>query len=132
MLKVILIDYISFLSVCLCICLCDCIRNRKLKTSTAPTKAKSREPAFSQALIQNKINRQRVRSRESGRQTVRRLWWMVFGVEMGRERMNQDRISWRAVFFEFGVKELWRACVCVSACLSDCQPLKYQYCWVFK
>jgi len=36
---------------------------------TAPTKARSREQAYSQALIQNKIDRQRVRSRESGRQT---------------------------------------------------------------
>ena len=27
-------------------------RNRKLEISTAPTKAKSREPAYSQALVQ--------------------------------------------------------------------------------
>jgi len=40
-------------------------RNCKLQISTAPTKAKSREPAYSQALIQNKIARQRARSRES-------------------------------------------------------------------
>jgi len=45
--------------------------NRKLDISTAPTKAKLREPAYSQALIQNKIDGQWVRSRESGRQTVR-------------------------------------------------------------
>jgi len=53
-------------------------RNRKLKTSTAPTKAKSWEPAYSQALVQSKIDRQRVRSRESGRQTVRRYgeWYL--------------------------------------------------------
>ena len=42
------------------------------------------------------IDRQRSKSRESGRQAVRRLWWMVFGVEMGRLGMakgtNQDRI----------------------------------------
>ena len=50
-----------------------------------PPKAKSQEPVYSQALIQNIIDRQRVRSRESGRQTVRRLWWMVFGVETERE-----------------------------------------------
>jgi len=31
-----------------------------------PTKAKSREPAYSQALVQNKVDRQRVRSREVG------------------------------------------------------------------
>ena len=39
---------------------------------------------------------------ESGRQTVRRLWWMVFGAETWREvggrGQNQDRICWRAVF----------------------------------
>ena len=38
-------------------------RNRNLEISTARTKAKSREPAYSQALIQNKIDMQRVRSR---------------------------------------------------------------------
>jgi len=48
--------------------------NRKLQPSKEPTKAKSREPAYSQALNQNKIYRQRWRSRESGRQTVIRLW----------------------------------------------------------
>src|SRR6218665_3769052 len=52
-------------------------RNRKLDISTAPRKARSREPAYSQAVIQNKIDRQRVRSIELGRETVRRLWWMV-------------------------------------------------------
>ena len=61
-----------------------CNRNRKLLISRAPTKTKSQEPAYSQALNQNKIDRQRSRSRESGRQTVRRLWWMVFGVETRR------------------------------------------------
>jgi len=29
-------------------------RNRKLEIYTAPTKARSREPAYSQALVQNK------------------------------------------------------------------------------
>ena len=38
-------------------------RNRKLEISRAPTKAKSREPAYSQALYQNKIDRQRVKIR---------------------------------------------------------------------
>src|SRR6218665_3504077 len=33
-------------------------RNRKLLISRAPTKAKSQEPAYSQALNQNKIDRQ--------------------------------------------------------------------------
>src|SRR6218665_775697 len=45
-------------------------RNRKPKISTALTKAKSREPASSQALIQNKIDRRRVRPRESGCQAA--------------------------------------------------------------
>src|SRR6218665_1183432 len=49
-------------------------RNRKLLISRAPTKAKLQEPAYSQALNQNKIDRQRSRSRESDRHTVRRLW----------------------------------------------------------
>ena len=44
--------------------------NRKLKISTAPTKAKSQEPAYPQALIRNKIDRQQVRSCESGRQSA--------------------------------------------------------------
>jgi len=40
-------------------------RNRiNLKISTVPSKAKLQEPAYSQALIQNKIDRQQVRSRE--------------------------------------------------------------------
>src|SRR6218665_1915407 len=46
-------------------------RNRKLLISRAPTKAKSQEPAYSHALNQNKIDRQRSRSRESGRQAGR-------------------------------------------------------------
>src|SRR6218665_3578623 len=45
--------------------------NRKFEISTAPTKAKSREPAYSQSLVQNEIDWQRVRARESGKQTVR-------------------------------------------------------------
>jgi len=48
---------------------CQRNRNRKIVISKAPTKVKSREPAYSQALIQKKIDRQRVRSRESGRQS---------------------------------------------------------------
>ena len=46
-------------------------RNRKLLISRAPTKAKSQEPAYSQALNQNKTDRQQSRSRESGRQADR-------------------------------------------------------------
>src|SRR6218665_3608228 len=62
-----------------------CNRNRKLRISRASTKAKSQEPAYSQVLNQSKIDRQRSRSREPVRQTVRRLWRMVLGVETGRE-----------------------------------------------
>jgi len=51
--------------------------NRKLEISTATTKAKSWEPAYSQALIQNKNDRQRVRSRESGRQTDSYVEWCL-------------------------------------------------------
>jgi len=51
--------------------------------STALTKAKSRESAYSRALNQNKLIESRSRSREAGIQTVRRLWWMVFGVQRG-------------------------------------------------
>jgi len=42
--------------------------NRKLLISRAPIKAKSQEAAYSLALNQNKIDRQRSRSRESGMQ----------------------------------------------------------------
>ena len=52
-------------------------RNRKLEIPRAPTKAKSQEPAYSQAPNQNKIDRQRSKSRESGRQPGSRLFWMV-------------------------------------------------------
>src|SRR6218665_1026848 len=38
--------------------------NRKLEISTALTKRKSREPVYSQALVQNKIERQRIRESE--------------------------------------------------------------------
>jgi len=67
----------------------------------------SREPAYSQALVQNKIDRQWVRSR----QTVRRLWWMVFRVETGREVGRRGQIRKGFVeeqCFKFGMKELWR------------------------
>src|SRR6218665_1313962 len=56
----------------------------KLNISTAPTKAKTWEPAYSQVLIQNKIDRQRVKTQRV-RQADRRLWSMVFGVETRRE-----------------------------------------------
>ena len=70
---------------------------------------KSREPTYSQALIQNKIDRQRVSSRELGRQTVGGLWWMIFGVETGREVGKEHASEYRFAkeqCFQFGVKEL--------------------------
>jgi len=59
--------------------------------------------------LQNKIDRRLVRSKESGRQAVR--WWMVFGVEMGRNVRRRGRIKMIFVeeqCFQFGMKELWR------------------------
>jgi len=56
---------------------------------TAPTKAKSYEPAYSQALDQNNIDKQRVKIKR-GRQTVTRLWRMVFGVEVGRKVWGRE------------------------------------------
>jgi len=41
-------------------------------------------------LTRRKSIGRRKRSRESDRQTVRRLWWMVFGVEMGREAFGRE------------------------------------------
>ena len=68
---------------------------RKLKISTAPTKAKSREPAYSRALIQNKIDRQGVevqrgRQADGQKAMVNGLWsWDGKG---GREkRMTEGR-----------------------------------------
>jgi len=85
----------------------DCNRNHKLEISTAPTKAESWEPAYSQVLIQYKVDRQRVKSRESGRQMamVDVVW--NWDWEVGREKsMNQDRICWRAVFSEIARGEV--------------------------
>jgi len=65
-------------------------RNSKLKISTAPTKAKSQEPVYSHALNQNTIDRHGLRSRQSIRQTFRRLWWIVFGWETGRAMCGRE------------------------------------------
>src|SRR6218665_3584166 len=85
------------------------IRNRKLLISRAPTKVKSQGPAYSQALNQNKIIRQRSRSRESGRKTVRRLWWMVLGVEAGREVWGRPVLVSIAFPFAFHVSEFFHS-----------------------
>ena len=45
-----------------------------------------------EALNQNKIDRQWSKPRESSRPSVRRLWWMVFGVEIGREVWGREWI----------------------------------------
>jgi len=65
--------------------------NRKLDISTAPTKA------YSQALNQTKIDRQRVRSRESGMQVDSQTAmvdgvWSCDGVGGRKKRTDQDRI----------------------------------------
>ena len=76
-------------------CLCS---NRNLLISRVPTKAKSHEPAYSQALNQNKIDRRRSRSRQSGRQAGRQSggyggWCLELRREGGMGKtMNLDRI----------------------------------------
>ena len=55
----------------------SCYRNRNLEISRAPTKVKSRELVYSQALVQNKIDRQWVRSRESCRQAGRQNYQLL-------------------------------------------------------
>src|SRR6218665_3348890 len=64
--------------------------NRKLEISTAPTEAKSGEPAYSQTLTPKKLI---VRCSDSGKQTVTRLWWMVFGVETGRGYRDKRMVA---------------------------------------
>jgi len=59
-------------------------RNSKIEISTAPTKVKSLQKAYSQALVQTKLIG-RGHNLESGRQMAMTLWWMVFGAETGRE-----------------------------------------------
>src|SRR6218665_2130773 len=87
----------------LCTAHCNRNRNRNLQISRAPTKAKSQEPAYSQALNQNKIDRQRSISRESGRQADSQTAmvdgvWHLYGEGGTRKTINQDRICQRAVF----------------------------------
>ena len=60
-----------------------------------PQNGRTREPAYSQALVQNKIDRQRVIHADSRTAMVDGVWsWD------GREvcRRGQNRISWRGVF----------------------------------
>jgi len=66
---------LSYVYVCRCVCMRACvslwttvISNRKLKISTAPTKAKSREPAYSQALIQSNRHGGQNPESQAGRQ----------------------------------------------------------------
>src|SRR6218665_1531102 len=66
------------------ICLWFTIRNRNLYIFTVPTKAKSREPAYSQTLNQSNIDRQRVKIQRF-RQADRRLSWKAYGVNTWRE-----------------------------------------------
>src|SRR6218665_414074 len=52
-----------------------------------------------------KIQRARQAGTQAGNQTVRRLWWVVFGVEsvrqVGEDRLDQDSIGERALFYCF-------------------------------
>jgi len=85
-------------------------RNRKFDVSTAPTKAKSREPAYSQRFIQNKTDRQWVKIqivRQSNRSDGYggRCFELRRGKEVGR---REDELVVEAQCFQFRVKELWR------------------------
>ena len=75
---------------------CPWNRNRKLEISTAPRKAKSREAAYSQALVQIKIDRQRVKSRESGRQDTTDA---VARLHLGAKPLT-SRLHWTTIFFK--------------------------------
>src|SRR6218665_1786061 len=77
------------------------IVNRKLLISRAPTKARSQEPAYSQALNQNKIDRQRQdKESEAGRPSDGYGGWCLqlrrggrYGVWGGMGKtMNQESI----------------------------------------
>lgn len=57
--------------------LCNLNCNRKLETSAESMELKSPKTTYSQTINQNKIDRQRLKSREAGRQVVRRLRWAV-------------------------------------------------------
>jgi len=65
--------------------------NRKLEISTAPTKQSLEDQLIHRRLAKTKLVGRKPRSRVSGRQTVRPLWWMVFGVEMGKEEGEEDQ-----------------------------------------
>jgi len=82
--------------------------NCKLEISIAPTKAKLWKPAYSQVLIQKKIDRQGSWSEDPGRQTVRRLWWALDSIwSWDREkRTNQDRICLKSSVFSLE----WKSC----------------------
>src|SRR6218665_2490786 len=76
--------------------------------SRAPAKTKSPEPAYYRRFTKTKSIGN---GQDPERQTVRRIWWMVFGIQMGREVWERQSI--RIGFakeqrFLFGVKELWR------------------------
>jgi len=82
-------------------------RNRKLDIPTAPTKAKSRVLVYSQALIQNQTDRQRIRSNESGGYGGWCLKLRQRGTEV--ERSGLIRIEFvEEECLQFGVTELWR------------------------
>ena len=68
---------------------------RKLEVSTAPTKSKSREPAYSQTLILNKINWQGLKIQsQAGRQADAKVdgVWSSYGEEDRENRVTQGTI----------------------------------------
>ena len=71
------------------VCTCGIVADRLERLACNAESTGSRQL---QALIQNKIGRQRVRSRESGRKTIRGLWKMVFGVETGGVQGEEDEL----------------------------------------
>ena len=76
-----------------------------------PTKAKSQESAYSQALNQNKSIGRGKETQDPESQADTQLWRMVFGVKTGREVWGRGsiRIGFaKEQSFQSEVKELWR------------------------
>ena len=60
-------------------------RNRELEISTAPQKRSRGNQLILRRLSKTKsIGSESDPENQAGRQTIRRLWWMISGVETGR------------------------------------------------
>ena len=101
-------------------------RNRKLEIFRAPTKAKSREPAYSQALNQNKIDRQRSSSRESGRQAGRQSdGYGGWCLELRRGgRHGEDDESFQGLSIWAGLSIMILESLNGCAIVTDCRPFR--------